>query len=136
VVGDVTEENLSDKVGQHFADKIKKEFPRKNYDDDKSWLSAIISGIYDGIDKRILREGYRVPFDEDLSDEEFAEYEQKFEERVDAKIDKDIKQLGQIKTMKAIGIGRRSTPVTIEPLKQIQSPAIQVAEDVEHKEEL
>jgi len=35
--------------------------------------------------------------------------------------------------MKAIGIGRRSAPVTIEPVKQIQSPPIQVAECEENK---
>jgi hypothetical protein len=35
-----------------------------------------------------------------------ADSEQAVNERIDAKIDKDIKALGQIKTMKAMGIGQ------------------------------
>jgi hypothetical protein len=37
----------------------------------------------------------------------FADSEQSVNDRIDAKIDKDIKALGQIKTMKAMGIGQR-----------------------------
>ncbi len=133
LVDDVTEENLADKVGQGLANKLKEKFPRENYDNDKSWLAAIANHLYDQWDTRLLRERERVPWEEHLSDGEAAKYEQEFEERVDGKIDRDIKQLGQIKTMKAIGIGRRSAPVTIEPVKQIQSPPIQVAECEENK---
>jgi hypothetical protein len=64
--------------------------------------------------------------DEETSDEVFADREQSFEERVDAKIDRDLKLLGQIKTMKAIGIGQRRTTVTPAPLKQIEAPPIQL----------
>jgi hypothetical protein len=63
-----------------------------------------------------------------MSHEVFADREQAFEERIDSKIDRDIKALGQIKTMKAIGIGQRRAPITVEPLKQIESPPIQIVE--------
>jgi hypothetical protein len=58
----------------------------------------------------------------------FADNEQSVNERIDAKIDKDIKALGQIKTMKAIGIGQRRAPITTEPMKQIESSTIQMVE--------
>lgn len=60
--------------------------------------------------------------DERLGDEPLAEPELAFEERLDAKIDRDIKQLGQMKTMKAIGLGRRSAPVNNPPI-QIDAPS-------------
>jgi hypothetical protein len=53
-----------------------------------------------------MTKGPRQTFDEESSDENFAERELSFEERIDAKIAKDLKTLGQIKTMKAIGLGR------------------------------
>ncbi len=133
LVADATEENLADKLGQGFADKFKEQFPRENYDDDKSWFAAIANHMCETMESRLTNERKSVPCDEGLYDEDFALREQQFEERVDAKIDRDVKQLGQIKTMKAIGIGRRSGPVTIGPLKQIQSLPIQVAESDENK---
>ena len=54
----------------------------------------------------------------------FADNEQSVNERIDAKIDKDIKALGQIKTMKAMGIGQRRAPTTPEAMKQIESPTL------------
>ena len=45
----------------------------------------------------------------------FADSEQSVNDRIDAKIDKDIKALGQIKTMKAMGIGQRRAPTPTEP---------------------
>jgi hypothetical protein len=51
------------------------------------------------------------------------------EERIDSMIDKSIKRLCQIKTMKKLGIGTRHASVTNEPLKQIDSPASQAAEN-------
>ena len=54
---------------------------------------------------------------------DIADREQSVNERIDAKIDKDIKALGQIKTMKAIGIGQRRAPATTESLYKI-APAV------------
>jgi hypothetical protein len=128
VPGCVTEDNLSDKLGRHWADRIKKLCPRKNYDNDSAWLTALARLICDLLDEKILREGQERTIDEEMSGEAFADREQSFEERIDSKIDRDIKALGQIKTMKAIGIGQRRAPITVEPLKQIESPPIQIVE--------
>jgi len=46
------------------------------------------------------------------------------EERIDAKIDKDIVALGRMKTMQAMGLGRRHVVVD-QPVQQIDSPPIQ-----------
>jgi hypothetical protein len=126
----ITEQNLSEKIGKCLADRIKASVPRKNYDDDRAWLSAVTDTIVDIMEEKIVEKSRMPSIDESLSDAKLAERELAFEERLDAKIDKDIKQLGQIKTMKAIGIGKRRASVTDEPLKQIDSPVIQAAENV------
>jgi hypothetical protein len=134
--GCITEENLSDKVGQIWADKIKKQLPRKNYDDDSAWRLGLRDLLTANIEKRLLSQPGRSVLDEELSDELFADKEQRLEERIDAKIDKDIKQLGQIKTMKAIGLGKRSAPVPIVSLTQFESPGNQAAESEQHNAKL
>lgn len=70
-----------------------------------------------------------------MSDESFANREQDFQEQIDATIARDIKQLGQIKTMKAIGIGQNRQPATGEqPLHQIDEVReIEQVTDVEYK---
>ena len=129
VDGCVTEENFSKKLGPIRADKIKKTIPRKNYDSDKIWLSALTSLICAELDRNLSEQPKEGIIDEAFSDEEFADREQSFEERNDAKIHRDLKQLGQIKTMKAIGIGKRRVPAPTEPLKEIESPLLQAAEN-------
>jgi hypothetical protein len=49
------------------------------------------------------------------------------EERIDAKIDKDIVALGKMKTMQAMGLGRRQGgPILEQELtKKIESPPVQ-----------
>ena len=64
----------------------------------------------------------------EMAIDRFADNEQSVNERIDAKIDKDIKALGQIKTMKAMGIGQRRAPTTPEPMKQIELPTLQIVE--------
>jgi len=128
--GSVTEESLTEKVGPFWADQFKTRRPRKNYDSDEAWLKAICEFIAAIQDQRFTpRSDELPPLDEELSTEEFANREQDFEERIDAKIDRDIKQLGQIKTMKAIGIGRRPPAVDVGPLKQIEAPSIQAVDE-------
>ena len=137
VVGCVTEENLSDKLDQHAADAIKRACPRKNYDSDSAWQSAVASLIEGCLERFILEDDSYDPMNNrGLADEGLADREQSFEERIDAKIGRDLKQLGQIKTMKAIGIGRQRMPVATEPLKQIEAPAIQAVESEQCEEGL
>jgi hypothetical protein len=126
--GSVTEENPTEKVGPFWADQFKTRRPRKNYDSDVAWLKAICEFVKAIQDQRFTKSDELPPLDEELSTEEFANREQDFEERIDAKIDRDLKQLGQIKTMKAIGIGRRPPAIDVGSLKQIEAPSSQAAE--------
>jgi len=71
---------------------------------------------------------YRAQEKEESPDGFCLDREQSFDERIDAAIARDIKVLGQIKTMKAIGLGKPRPPATTEPLKQIESPPIQMVE--------
>jgi hypothetical protein len=115
-LGAINEANLSEKL-RGLGNYIKKAFPRKNYRTDTAWLSAIDVWLTDLLQARLEREWEERTITQEMSDELFADREQAFEERIDSKIDKDIKALGQIKTMKAIGIGRRRAPVGIDPPK-------------------
>lgn len=120
ITNSITEENLKDKLGKIHADHIQKTIPRKNYNSDSAWLSAL-SNSMEGLLIAILNAQADLPsVDERLGDEALAERELAFEERLDAKIDRDIKQLGQMKTMKAIGLGKRTTATPGQPLKQIK----------------
>ena len=129
--GSVTEESLTEKVGPFWADQFKTRRPRKNYDSDEAWLKAICEFIAAIQEQRFTPKSDDLPpLDEELSTEEFANREQDFEERIDAKIDRDIKQLGQIKTMKAIGIGRRPPAIDVGPLKQIEAPSSELQNEI------
>jgi hypothetical protein len=122
-LGAISEGYLSEKL-HGLAGYIKKVFPRKNYGTDTAWLSAIDVWLTDLLQARLDREREERTIGQEMSDEVFADREQSFEERIDAKIDKDIKALGQIKTMKAIGIGRRRAPVGINPPMLTGAPPI------------
>jgi hypothetical protein len=125
----VTEESILQKLGPIRANQFKKRHPRKNYDSEEAWLDAIrnlICSILEQQPHKSAIERALRPLDEDFADEVFADRELSFEERIDAKIDRDLKLLGQIKSMKAIGIGQRRTTVTPAPLKQIEAPPIQL----------
>ena len=128
-LGSVTEQDLPTKLEERWANYLKKHVPRKNYNDDSAWLSAVI----DKIDDQLLKLSYTMittsKIEEEFSDELFVVRELAVEERLDAVNDKVIKRLGQIKTMKAMGIGTRHASVIKEPLKQIYSPAIQAAKN-------
>jgi hypothetical protein len=66
---------------------------------------------------------------EALSVEALSERELAFEERIDGKIAKDLKELSQMKTMKIIGLGKSCPTVASESLKLTDSPPIHVAEN-------
>ena len=131
VLGPITEQNLSTKLGEQWADYFRSRFPRKNYDSDSAWLSAVMHEIDYKLTPelfKIWRKSSGVPkVDEVSSNEERMARELAMEERIDAMIDKIIKRLGQIKTLKEIVIGNRHASFTNEPLKKIESPASQAA---------
>ena len=107
----------------HLADHLKTNYPRKNYDTDSDWLSAVTDVIYELIDKRMGNPDESSSVEEEFSDEEFTLRQLDIDNALDAKIDRELKQLGQIKTMKAMGLGKRSFSVVSEPSRQIDSPA-------------
>jgi hypothetical protein len=121
--GSVTEETIAQQLGPRWADPMKEKIPRAKYDTEEAWRKAIAKSIENillqfSLEKRLDPPGEFLR--ETMSDETFANREQDFEERINATIARDIKQLGQIKTMKAIGIGQKRQPVPGEqPLYQI-----------------
>jgi hypothetical protein len=72
-----------------FSEAISPEYrdPRKNYDRDAAWLKVVGVEVSKVISE-LMTKGPRQTFDEELSDENFAERELSFEERIDAKIAK------------------------------------------------
>lgn len=123
----VTEESLEKKLGEARADAIKRTFPRKRYDSYDVWTGHLSRCITAMLDAHIIACRDTVSVDEYMSDEELADREQSFEERIDAKIARDTKTLGQIQAMKSIGVGKRRAASTAEPLKEIASPPTQAA---------
>ena len=120
----ITEQELSYKLGPPLANHFKIQCSRVKYKDDREWLSAIQEKIFELLAKILSRPYTAISVVQDeLSDEEFSNREMEIEERIDARIEKTIKRLGQIKTMKAIGIGNRRVSVTNQPLQQIEVAA-------------
>jgi hypothetical protein len=110
--GVITQDDLSKKLAPTWFNELKSKCPREKYQSDKAWGEAVAGEIQDVIDRRYIEELQEETLLDDLSDELFEDKERRFEERLDAKIDRDIKQLGQIKTMKAIGVVKPREPFT------------------------
>jgi hypothetical protein len=109
--GTLTEDVLASKAPHGWVNALKKEHPRSNYDSDGAWAKALIP-ILDELDEMLLDQTlkkYRAQEKEESPDGFCLDREQSFDERIDAAIARDIKVLGQIKTMKAIG-SRQTTP--------------------------
>jgi hypothetical protein len=127
--GVLTEDSLSNKLSRRdLADAIIRKNPRNKYASDAAWRDAVgnvVAGLLDHI--MMVRDGTTTICYE-LGVDRVADWEQSFEERIDAKIARDIKELGQIKAMKAIGIGKLRPSAAPVPLKQIESPTIQLLE--------
>jgi hypothetical protein len=104
--GLLTEEYLSKTLTPADAQRLKQKHPRDKYSNEKDWRSAITEEIIDALEIYDVASARVETIDDLMSDETFADRELSIEERIDAKIDKDIKQLVQIKTMKTLGIGR------------------------------
>jgi hypothetical protein len=135
--GSVTEERISQKLGPLRAGQIKNLHPRTKYDTDQAWLTAIVKLLNSCLEQLALGGDLKPStelIDELMSDEAFAEREQSFEERIDAKIDRDIKQLAQIQTMKEIGIGKKRAPVKPQPTIEIEARPLKEIEAMKEVE--
>src|SRR5262249_2618688 len=93
---------------------------------DDAWLKKVKSFVQGLLEKLFSVHGKytRENVIDYFSDPDVITKELAFEERIDAKIDKDIVALGRIKTMKSMGLGRRHVVVD-QPVQQIDSPPIQ-----------
>lgn len=121
---DITEENISTKVGAFWASQLKIAVPRSQFQSDESWLWGISDYIIAAKVRNLPAFAGLPDVQEHYSRQSFADHELDLEERIDAKIAKDLKELGQIKTMKAIGLGKRRASAFVEDVKVVQSPAI------------
>jgi hypothetical protein len=121
--GALTEENLAER-----ANRISEEHPRNKYDSERAWLDVVAHEVMDSLNRLIQVEVMTKPISDEMSAGLLADQEQTSDERLDAKIARDVKTLGQIKTMKAIGIGKSRALATVQPLKQIEAPPIQSIE--------
>ena len=121
--GTLTEDNFSDKLPQKWANYFTQKFPRNRYDDDAAWLRPISGTIYGILDSLIMTQDGTTTLSYEMAIS--ADSEQSVYEKIDAKIDKDIKALGQIKTMKAIGIGQKRAPATTESLYKIEPKMVE-----------
>jgi hypothetical protein len=120
----VSEQDLLARLPRRWAMHYKKYIPRKSFDTDSAWLITITARMEDLVDE-LVGLGYGRPkIGEQFCDAAFIEAELALDERLDAKIDKDIVALGRMKTMQAMGLGRRRNGQAIEgePMKQVDSP--------------
>ena len=103
--------------------------PRKNYDSDEAWRDAIETVVTVLIEELMIDLGNKTKeyVVDQFCDDKVIAAELALEERIDAKIDRDIVSLGKMKTMQAMGLGRRQGGPVIEhePTKEIESPPVQ-----------
>jgi hypothetical protein len=119
ILGPITEEDLSDKLGAKWAYRIKASVPRSKFETDSAWLDKVTGFIVMAPTEEAL------DVQKFFSSEALPNCELAFEERIDAKIAKDLKELGQMKTMKTIVLGKSPASVRGEKLKAVDSPSIQ-----------
>ncbi len=81
----------------------------------------------EALDTRVVVEAKTKLVSDEISAGEFVDQDLAFDERINAQMARDVKSLGQIKTMKAIGIGKPRMPAATE-LKLIESPPVQMIE--------
>ena len=108
----ITEQDLSAKLGVSYAKEIQNKFPRKNYDSDSAWLSVVTKTIRSGVVELCKFHLETISVSE-FPHEDFVLRELALEERIDAKIDKDIRGLMQLKAFQEIN--SRSVSITIPP---------------------
>ncbi len=114
----ITEQNILEKLGWRFAQHFKTKLPRANYQSEESWKLVLGDEITELLDNSLKKRTTDTERESLLSDETLVTREAALDERIDAIIDKNIKRLGQSKTMKSMGLGRgRLLPAGI--LKQV-----------------
>jgi hypothetical protein len=93
----------------HWVKFCKEKFPRKNYESEEAWRTAVTEEVFK-IGESVVLHGEKIirqVITDPLCDPQAIEAELALEERLDAKIDRDIVALGRMKTMQSMGLGRR-----------------------------
>jgi hypothetical protein len=115
------------KLPREVLDRLNKVYPREKYDSERAWLDTLVSAVVDvEIDgaEHVHRELTKEHVINHFTDPDVIAKELALEERIDAKIDRDIVALGRLKTMQSMGLGRRHVVVD-QPMKQVGSLPIQ-----------
>jgi len=129
----ISEQELSQRLPEGYAEFYAKHRPRKLYDSDKAWSEAVVTSLDWFIERLELLPGLLPKVKAELCDPSVILAELEVEERLDAKMDKDIMAIGRMKTMQQMGLGRRrDEQKNNEPMKRVDSPPTQV-EGLPHK---
>lgn len=108
------------KLPAHWVEFCRKHFPRKNYESDEAWRSALTDGVFE-ISTVVVLEGKKklqAAFTDPYCEPQAIEADLALEERLDAKIDRDVVALGRMKTMQSMGLGRRSQIIEVGSSKK------------------
>lgn len=92
-----------------WASVLREAAPRQKYNSDSAWRAHVLANVKWLSEQLIISEELG-----EICDPRSILDELTLEERLDAKIDKDIVALGRMKTMQAMGLGRASSSHTIE----------------------
>jgi hypothetical protein len=117
------------KLPRRWLAALKKDVPRKKFDSDEAWHKKLVEVVNELFFELVAERGQNTKelIVNRFCDEKVIAEQLALEERLDAKIDRDIVSLGKIKTMQAMGLGRRQGGPVIEhePTKEIEAPPVQ-----------
>jgi hypothetical protein len=109
-----------------WVEFYEKECPRKKFESDAKWLKALENevGVLWGLCVEARGKGTKKYVEKWFCDEKVILEHLAIEERLDAKIDKDITALGRMKTMQQMGLGRRQVVIdqTATPVDAPDAP--------------
>lgn len=124
----ISEQELSTRLPKKYAEFYTKNRPRTSYDSDEAWAEAVAKSLDWFIERLPMLTGLLPKIGEEFCDPSTVVSDLEIEERLDAKIHRDLIALGQMKTMQAMGLGGRAA-ISEEPksitLKKIDSPSLQ-----------
>jgi hypothetical protein len=101
-----------------FCKVITEKHPRDKYKEDTEWRSAVADEITKVLNQMISRGVQERKLDDYLASEPLIDRELCIEERIDAKISKDVKDLCQMKAMKEMCISRARDVTGLAVTKQ------------------
>jgi hypothetical protein len=117
------------KMPQEWVNILNKYDARKDNESEDAWIQRLAGVVAEVREQLISQRGELAngAVVNSFCDEDAITAELALEERIDAKIDKDIVALGRMKTMQSMGLGRRRAGHEIEgePIKRVVSEPIE-----------